>query len=1011
MSPQPNKQQQLAIDAAGSNVIVSAGAGSGKTMVLTARVIRLLEQGVPLNQMLILTFTNAAAQEMKQRIRQRLLQLHRHDEAALVDGSRIMTFDAFSLSLVSKYHYVLGLDANVGVLDEQVLALVRKKTIMAIFEKRYQTKQPAFVKLVSNYAVRDDYVLQSFVAAIDKMADLKIDKQNYLKTYIDDYFNHHYIEVSIDTYKKMFDHELDALIVSCSNFLDQQMGDTIIKEMQTLREIDDISLKMAAISSWKFPRKINGLTDEDKALHDVIKAQFKPLKTWASVGSANDIASRYLETKEYVETLIEIAQELDEKLTEFKKQHQKFSFSDIAKLAISLVRIEQINHELKDEIQHIMIDEYQDTNDIQDYFMSLLENNNVFMVGDIKQSIYRFRNANCDLFAQKYHDYARGESGVKIDMNTNFRSRREVLTAINRLFGRLMSLDVGGADYAASHNIDFGNKEAYDGNINQTSAIGMRVYGYQTSDDLTPTEIEIHLIAKDIVQKMNGAHQIVKGNNMVPVAYQDFAILIDRRTSFADFKRIFHEYGIPLDVTINEDFHSDDVINVFKNLIKIVAGARHEDFPHKHAHELMSVWRSFLCEYEDQRIYEYITDLQHCIEDPLLIKAKQLAMEASSMSLGELVTKIALEFDLHERTIRLGDVLMHQAKIEQLLNMAASLEKLDFTLDEFVSYFEESELFEESPSFESPKSSGPAVRLLTIHKSKGLEFPIVYLPGLFKQFNRSDSKTSFIASGKYGLILPLIDERNAYTMFHYLARHDEDEQSLSEEMRKFYVGLTRAKELFVLFHHIKDDKPLLSLQKATSFRDFIRYSGLTEQTDILKEIAYQKNEYRHNDEAQASIAFKRVNLSFQTIAPSSASKIATHGSDTSLQFGTMLHEIFSHLDYKNLNLGFIDDLHLRQAMELALALPPFLNAGQANVYQEYSYYDPQTKMTGTIDLMLEFADHIRIIDLKTGGLDDLDYDRQLQTYARYIKTVSPKPLKLYLVSLTRATFRVVNDEV
>jgi ATP-dependent exoDNAse (exonuclease V) beta subunit len=138
--------------------------------------------------------------------------------------------------------------------------------------------------------------------------------------------------------------------------------------------------------------------------------------------------------------------------------------------------------------------------------------------------------------------------------------------------------------------------------------------------------------------------------------------------------------------------------------------------------------------------------------------------------------------------------------------------------------------------------------------------------------------------------------------------------------------------------------------------------------------------------------------------------MVTHASEVSLHYGTMLHEIFSQLNYKNLDLQFVEDSKIKQAIEATLALPPFNQANWANVYQEYSYYNPVNGMTGTIDLMMEFVDEIRIIDLKTGSIEDVDYDRQLRTYANYIKTVSDKPLKLYLVSLTRNTYRAVKDE-
>lgn len=1009
MSPQPNKQQQWAIDAQGQNVIVSAGAGSGKTMVLTSRAIRLLEAGTPLNQLLVLTFTNAAAMEMKHRIRQRLIALHRHEEASNVDASRIMTFDAFALSLVTKYHYVLGLQPNLSVIDEQLHALIRKKTIAEIFDECYQKRDEDFVRLISNYAVRDDFVLQSFVASIDKLADLKIDKHGYLSSYQRTYFDDAFINQAITTYQNIFDIELDSLLNATNQFFDQSVATSMSNQLLPLRNYTDLTEKIQAINNFKFSRKPSGLLEEDKALHDTIKTQFKLLKTWASVSSSSEIRSRYLETKPSVDTLISLVIELDKRLMEFKHQHQKFSFSDIAKLAIELVKIESVNKELKTEIRHIMIDEYQDTNDIQDYFISLLSSNNTFMVGDIKQSIYRFRNANCDLFSQKYEQYQTGDDGVKIDMNTNFRSRPQVLTAINRLFGRLMTKEIGGADYSKSHNIDFGNVAAY-GKIADKDEYGIKVISYQVENNTEAIETEIHLIAKDIINKIQHQFRIHKEDQLQPVSYEDFAILVDRRSSFAIFKRIFHDYGIPLDVTVNDDFHSDNVLNVFKNLVKLVANAKNEQFPNHCLHELMSVWRSFVFDYTDEEVYQKILDIQNHVDDPLIKKLNQIAIEVDFMSLSETLEQIVFTFALHHRLIRLGDVLSNQAKIETMINLAKQFEAIDYTLEQFVTYLDETKLYDESPTFENPSSSGSAVRLMTIHKSKGLEFPIVYYPGLSKQFNRSESKTSFIASGNFGLILPLIDDKNAYTMFHYLARYQEESESLSEELRKLYVALTRAKELMVILFQQKDDKPLISPQKANCFRDFLRYSGLFSDaitTDLLTSI---KHIPVKDQMLTMPVKFKTLTLPFTKVASDTASTVITHTTSEALTFGTLLHELMSHLNYADPQLDMIDDLNIKNMIEKTLALPPFSNCKTAVAYPEYSYYDVTTHRIATIDLLLEFDGEIRIIDFKTGNIDQSEYRRQVNIYRRYLQTLTQKRLKLYLISLTNGQYLEVNHE-
>ncbi len=1008
MAPTWNDTQKAAIETRGANTIVSAGAGSGKTAVLTERVAQLVKQGHPVSSLLVLTFTNAAAAEMKQRIRDRLTELQLREEASAVDRAYIMTFDAYALTLVRRYHYALGLEPDVGILDEQILNLLRKRTLASIFDRRYENHDQGFLHLVETFSVRSDEALANLVLALSRLADLKPDKRAYYENYATEHFSNDYIENAWLDYRRWIDGQLAEILANVDRFDEETYRQLMHEEITALALTDDLDMKITAIGAYAFPntRKYQFEETRKNALKR-IKNQFAQLKNKVAIGLKQDVVNRYLKTKPYAETLIGLAADLDSEMMDFKKRHNRFSFPDIAKMAIGLVSEDEIHRELTHEIRFIMIDEYQDTNDLQDRFIQGLAQDNVFMVGDVKQSIYRFRNANCALFTEKYEAYRHSNGGRVIDMNTNYRSRSEVIGAINRLFARLMRVDLGGVDYQGGHEIGYG-QTAYEQAVDPQADYGLNIYGYEaeSADDAIANEID--LIAQDIIAKRNRSRLVYDKNEkkLRPIAYGDFAILIDRRSSFKTYASVFERYGIPLEVEFVDEMRQSDVLNVFENLIRLVAGHGSDDYPLKYRHELASVWRSFLYRLDDPAIFIKLKDLAHQDSDPLFTKIAALASKKDHVPLGRFIAMIALEFELHQATIHLGDVLSHAGRIDGLIHLAEGLQDIGMTLGDLVAYFDDATDLNAPVVLDSPTLSHDAVKLMTIHQSKGLEFPVVYYPGLFKQFNLPEESASSYAHSRYGLVLPVPEDDKPYTFLHHLVRAEERKAALSEEMRKLYVALTRARETIIILmkQHADEDIP----SPPRSYLDFLRLAAWPDpvKTPVSKPLP------RDDIRSQATtppMEFRELHVNPIVKKPILASQTEVNDR-ASARFGTRLHAFMSRLDYARPSLKDLPEGAFKDRITALLQSLPLKDAGRALVYQEYSFYDPEQDVFGTIDLMLVYDDRIDIIDFKTGSLDHQTYDRQLRVYHHYVATTAARPINLYLVSLTRNEYRTVSPK-
>ena len=396
--------QMEAIYKEGTNIIVSAGAGSGKTAVLSERILQKLLKGVRLDELLVLTFTKNAAQEMKQRIKKKILNEEKLSHLASdVDNAFITNFDSYTLYLVKKYHYLIGISKDVTIIDENILTILKREFLNNYFEKQYEENTDIFSTFIDFFTSRDDKDIIENIIYLSKQLDLKFDKVSYLKNYISNYYSSNNInQILKDYYENIIQDKLDELTILKDELLDELDGEAFNKHQDYYDKILDTSnydeLKNVLLINRapSLPKNSDEIT---KAKKNKVGEVIKDIKKYLNYDSEEIILKELEYTKHYAELLVKILLDLDKYITNYKFKHSAFEFIDLSKLLLKLLQEnEEVLNEIKYSLNEILVDEYQDTSDVQEEFIKLISNNNVYMVGDIKQSIYRFRNANPKIF-------------------------------------------------------------------------------------------------------------------------------------------------------------------------------------------------------------------------------------------------------------------------------------------------------------------------------------------------------------------------------------------------------------------------------------------------------------------------------------------------------------------------------------------------------------------------------------------------------------------------------------
>lgn len=1008
-------EQQLAVDLEGTNIIVSAGAGSGKTAVLSERVIRKLKDGIDIRNILMLTFTNEAAGEMANRIRKKIKKAGLTSQLEYLDQAYITTFDAFALSLVKKYHYVLNIDKSIDIIDSSIIDLKRNEFLEEIFLSLYEAKDEKFLKLIGDFTTRDDEVIKKAILSINKSLDLKYDKEDYIDNYVNNFYNNKYIEqlfAEYFNYLKKISLELEDSVLILENFMDSSSYENIYNSLSKLFRPNSYN-DLYKNNNIILPR-FTKVDSSGISVKENIQELFKELNELV-IYSEDELKNNYFCTRDYVEVILKIIKMLDEKINLYKKEQNSYEFTDIAKMAISIVKDnEDIRLELKDKFNEIMIDEYQDTNDLQETFIKLLENDNVYMVGDIKQSIYRFRNANPLIFKDKYDRYSINNGGKKIDLLKNFRSREEVLYNINEIFAPLMTQDIGGINYKESHAMVYGNKAYIEKGANDYNNY-LDILTYNNEDKkYTNDEIEAFIIAKDIKKKIEEKYLVFDFDKECnrDVTYNDFCIILDRGSKMSLFKKVFEYLDIPMEVYKDNNLIEENDIFIIKNIIGLILSIKDGIYNKNLKYYFTSVARSYIGNLCDNEIFKCFEE-NKIFKTDIYNKCYEISKDIDIMTPNILLKRIIKDFDFYGKFILVGNVDAAIKRINYLLELSKNVENLGFSIIDFSNYLNEMIDSDQEIKYKEAKSNSISVKIMNIHKSKGLEFPICYFAGFPKTFNISDLKNKFTFDNKYGILTPFYKEGIGETFVKTLVKNNYYLNEVAEKIRLFYVALTRAKEKMIMVmpniedkKYVKDEISFMDGIKFRSFYDFIKsisgnlakymISVDLNNVGVTKDYEFSKSLSKNmvNNE-EANMLFIEDEIPFIEIEKKHASKtikeILSVSDEKTLEFGTKIHELLELTDFKNANTDNKYVNHLLNTFDF----------NSAKIYQEleFSYELDDVLYHGIIDLMLEYEDKIFIIDYKLKNIDDENYIKQLNIYYNYVKCISNKDVHMYLYSI------------
>ncbi len=1029
--PKWTKEQEEAIVKSGSNIIVSAGAGSGKTAVLSERVINKIQNGIHVNELLILTFTRAAADEMKDRIRKKIGKIPEFkDELTLLSSAYITTFDSFALSVVKKYHYLLNISSNIAITDESIVKLEQKKILDNIFEELYKEKNENFINLIKKYCVKNDKSLKTNVLSLcNKISDY-IDRDEFIDDIINNFYEESNVNNLLTKYKELINDKKKEIMLELDNmnmYFDYDYCMSLQNSCLGLlnADIDELHL----YESVKLPSAPRGSEEEAKAAKANLKKLLDDLKSYGDYGTLEDIKNDILSTKETVFTILDIVKRYLSQVEQYKQDNNIYTFSDISRLSIKILKEnESVRNELRDSFKEIMIDEYQDTNDVQDIFISMIANDNVYMVGDIKQSIYRFRGSNPNIFKEKYSNYSSNIGGYKIDLIKNFRSRFEVLDNINKVFDLIMDSSLGSAEYKETHEMVYGNT-AYDTEKMNDFDYDFEVLEYMNNKKETGfdnSEVEIFTIAKDIKNKIKNKIKVFdkETSKLREATYNDFVIILDRSRYFDTYKKIFEYLDIPLTILKDGKLNASTDIYLIKNIVDLIILINENNFNEEFKYDFTSIGRSFLYEYTDEYIFDTINNKSY--KDTTLYKDFSGIKNINIKTSSELFNDILDITDFYNKLYKIGDYENTNVRIETISKLSSSLSTLGLSITDFRDYLNDIIETKQEIKYTTFSSNSDSVKILTIHKSKGLEYPVCYFADLDHEFNTSELKDKFICDKNYGLIVPSNMEEVTSSVVKELYKKDFIKEEISEKIRLFYVALTRAREKMIIVLPEKETKKLekndngvieeirrLKFMKLSDFMYGVKdYLGKyfksidTTKLGLTKDYQYSKSiNIKESNATIDDINVKEINIQNDIIEDKhfskESNKVSTKEEIKMMNYGTKIHEYLELIDYKNPNLSLIEDNFIKNKIEKFLNNSLLENIKDSNIYHEYEFFyeKDNTNYHGIIDLMLEYDNHIDIIDFKLKNVVDENYKNQLNGYKTYIESITNKKVNTYLYSI------------
>ncbi len=880
-------QQQRVIDLKGRNILVSAAAGSGKTAVLVERIVEMVcddKHPVDIDRLLIVTFTNAAAAEMRERISAgigaRLLanpeSEHIQKQSALLHNALITTIDSFSLFLLRNHFNEIGLDPAFRVADEGEIRLLQQDVMKELMEDSYAGGDAAFRSCVEYFCPGGrESVLEQHILNLSRCAASYPWPEEWLKKRREDYGAVSEEDLENSDYGRYLLNHLDKLVSGCIEKLQRvqalcqepdgpymygELTDGELEAAEKLRDcktLADYAAKLSTVAFGRLPsKKDDTVSPAKRELAKKLRSQVKDtLQTTARLFFATPLslaAAQGAACREPVETLVELTLSFDRRMRQKKQEKKLVDFSDIEHFALDilikregeLLKPSAVALEYRQHFHEILIDEYQDSNLVQEYLLKAVSGEedgcfNRFMVGDVKQSIYKFRLARPELFLEKYDSYEQDGKCTRIDLSKNFRSRSQVVDTVNGLFSRIMSKEIGGIVYDERAALYAG--AVYPENPGCGSEL-ILVEKPENQEGRNAKQAEAWAIAAKIKELLEDFQVTDKETGSLrPVRFSDIVILLRTNSGWdEEFKKVLEEEGIPAYVTSKTGYFAAPEVQELLQLLKVLDNPT-QDIP------LFGVMKSLFGGFEEEEIAKIRSGRKGCSlygalqnyakqeegegqekEEDLRRKAAAFLGQIESyrdytvyLPVRELLQKLVNDFDYLNYVTALPAGSKRRANVEMLLAKASDFEKTSyFGLFHFIRYMEQMEKYDvDYGEADTLDENADVVRIMSIHKSKGLEFPVTFVAGLSKRFNMQDSHQSVVIDMDLGLATDYVDYnrriRNKTLRRMALARKMR-EDNLAEELRVLYVALTRAREKLIL---------TASLEQAQEKWELLRENG------------------------------------------------------------------------------------------------------------------------------------------------------------------------------------------
>lgn len=894
-------EQQQVIDLRNRNILVSAAAGSGKTAVLVERIVKIItdkNHPVDIDHLLIVTFTNAAAAEMRERIGNAIEKAldeqpgneHLLRQLTLIHNAQITTIDSFCLYVVRNHFHEIDLEPNFRIGDEGELKLLREDVLGRVLEQNYEEPSEAFSDFVEGYASgRTDAALNEMILQLYEFSRSYPWPEKWLDSFVGAYRIETREELDRAEWLAPLTENICFVLKDCEQLLKQALAITQqddgpdmyekavqsdLEKYEGLSRLTSFCELSGALSDIKYDRLASSREFEGnpdklelvKSLREQAKDVVKKLCKQYFFCSPEMMIEQLERTEPMLEEVVRLTKQFADEFAAAKRRKNLVDFHDVEHFALQILVDEETEkakktaEEFRDTFEEIMIDEYQDSNEVQETLLRSISReergeNNIFMVGDVKQSIYRFRLARPELFMKKYDSYSLEESTTqRIDLHKNFRSREEVLTCTNDIFYKIMARSLGNVEYDAEAAL-------YPGASYPVSADFIPEILLADSNDelLEDTELtdkktlEAKIVAEEIKHLMKTQQVTDKAAGTLRAAhYSDIVILLRSLSGWADsLVEVLNGNGIPAHTVSSTGYFSTVEVQTVLSMLRLLDNPR-QDIP------MAAVLRSPMAGLTDEELavlrledgsvpfHEAVLELAEGLyeedgqkeisdseadrkqgrnadektENHIEITAhrkllkfykkyKQLRQLVPDTPIHELIEIILRETGYGHYVAAMPAGNRRTANLNMLLEKAAAYEKTSYKgLFHFVRYIDELQKYDvDFGEADMVGENEDVVRIMSIHKSKGLEFPIVIVSGMGKNFNKQDTRSKMVLHPELGIGLDYMDGKKRIkspTIAKKAIAKQIDLENLGEELRVLYVALTRAKEKLILTGTLKD---------------------------------------------------------------------------------------------------------------------------------------------------------------------------------------------------------------